>query len=475
MSNQSLIRRLNYRLDAKDRQRLRHVRSYGEAHLSSLKRRTGKSYAQHCLEVAATLREASNDLTLLSVALLHDILLHEDGKKLLAESPLTQEERKLVKQMNDLRRLHIDSNTKDLDKVIDAISGDPRLWPLRMAHRLNDVRHISRFSPTLRKRIASETLHMYTSIAGRLGMNAWRRDMENICFPLVRPKIAKKLKTTFQSHHRMDTICLERAVAYLKKYLKKHDITCKIESRIKALYSTYRKMVIKNRAFEDLTDRLAIRIIVDEVEDCYKVLGIVHACMRPIPGKLKDYIGAPKANEYRSIHTVVYPLPGVTDDSIEIQIRTHEMHEFCQYGPTAHGHYKHFMYALHEGTSRVNLFSNLQTLREEVRSPEQFEKALRRYFSQDHIAVFDHKNNFFHMKKPATALDAVYYMHPDKWQFLRSVKVNGRTRTLDTELADGDTIEPFFAKTNRVKEPWKRMCNHNSVKKALRAASTTRK
>lgn len=449
-------------------QHLRLVEQYGKDHLGSLERRSGESYFEHCLEVAEVLSEASDDSSLLAVALLHDLLVHPDGKELLELAPLSREEKKLVVQMHSLRRLHITENTKDLDIVIDAFLEQPELLPLRMAHRLNDVRHLQRFSGDLQKDIAKETLHMYSAIAGRLGMQRWRTEMEDLAFPVDQPHIAKKLSWQFADNKTLDATCLRHAKEFLEAECKKRRLSVRIEKRLKGLFSTYRKMVLKERSFHELTDRLALRVITESAEDCYLILGVVHAVMRPIPGKLKDYIGAPKENGYRSIHTVVYPLPGVTEQPIEIQIRTVAMHEECQFGPASHGQYKKSMYALTSKPARVNLFRNLESLREEARDPKQFEMALRKYFREDHIAIFDEANNLYHIKKPASVMDYVCIAHAKKCHKLKEVRINGRKRVLSTMLHDGDVVDVKFGRERRAKKEWIEACVHKNMQKKLR-------
>lgn len=412
---------------------------YAWESLSDIKRRTGVSYAEHGTDVALVLREISASPSLIAVALLHDIFLLPNGDSLLSQSMLSPAERTLAKTMHELRRLHIDANTNDLDRVIEAFSSDERLLVLRMAHRLNDVRHLSRFTPALQLAIARETLHMYTSIAGRLGMHAWRFEMEETCFRFLQPEIAKELEDKMLASRPLDLVCIRHAQRFLNKKMKLQRIPCTIGYRIKGLYSTYRKMALKNRTFEELTDRIALRLIVPTVQDCYRTLGVIHGVFHPIPGKLKDYIGAPKENGYRSIHTVVFPLRGVTEQPMEIQIRTAEMHEECELGIARHADYKHTLYALQSAPTRVQLFRNLLTLRQETRSPKQFATAMRRYFDDGHVAIFDAENNLYHLPKPATAQEFVALVHGS--ETVVSVKINGRKQPLNMPLRDGDTVE----------------------------------
>lgn len=425
-------------------ERIEAVYEFAKEHLSNVIRRSGESYFTHGMEVANTLLESSKDTSLICVAILHDLLAHQYGETLMRDAPLTEDEKHLIRQMYMLRRLHISDNTEDLDQVLDAFLNDGRLLLLRMTHRLNDIRHIDRFGPELRLKIARETLHMYTAIAGRLSMHAWRHEMEDRCFFIVYPDIAAHVKELFDSVKDLDDVCLGQTSAFITDKLTEAGIEFELESRVKTYYSTYRKMVVKDRAFEDLTDRLALRIIVDEVDMCYRILGIIHRSMHPMPGKLKDYIGAPKENGYQSIHTVVYPLRGVNAEPIEIQIRTKEMHQLCEYGVASHETYKRSEYTLSTPTTRVNLLHNLAGLREGVNSPKQFSEALRKYFSDDQIAVFDDDNNLHHLKKSSTAGDFVERLYPDQRTRLYEIKVNGRRVQPEKELRDGDIIEAKF-------------------------------
>lgn len=447
---------------------LKAVARFSEEYLSEIVRRSGESYYQNGLELARTVSEVSADPSLLSVAFLHDILVRPDGEELILKSPLTSEEQALVRQMNNLRNLHININTKDLDHFIKALAEDGRLVLLRIAHRLNDVRHLDRYRMPLQQEIATETIHMYASIAGRLGFNAWRTEMENICFKVLHPDIASRIEEKFMKCRPIDMACLETTRKLILRNLKKNSIEASIECRIKDVYSTYRKMLFKNRPFEELTDRLALRIIVDKVDDCYRALGVVHNTMHPIPGKLKDYIGAPKENGYQSIHTVVYPLPGVTELPIEIQIRTKAIHAECEYGSVAHTKYKDFYYSLTSGPTRVSLLSNLETLKLEHRSPEQFESALRTYFRKDHLVVFDEKDNMYHLKQHATVMDFVCAAYREKCAKIKLVRVNGKVDTLKRTLRNGDVVEVLFTNQNTIKSDWIKACEHRSSRELIK-------
>lgn len=462
------------KIEKKDKASLAHLRqtyNYARNNLSNIKRRTGESYFQHGCEVALTLEEVSQEPALIATAISHDLLVPEDGASLLASSFLTNEEKILVERMHDLRRLRIDEKTKDLDQFIAAFTHDPRLLILRMAHRLNDVRKLKNFSSTSARQVANESLHMYAAIAGRLGFHTWRHEMEDACFKFLKPAAAKELEAKFERFREIDLECLNQTKDFIQKLLRERGIKADIDYRLKPLYSTYRKMLLKKRRFRDLTDRLAIRIVVEgNEEDCYRVLAAVHKAMHPIPGKLKDYIGSPKENGYRSIHTVIFPLPGVTEQPMEIQIRTVAMHESNEKGIAAHGNYKEWLYSLKTRSTKVDLFRNLEVLRKHSRSPAQFSSALRNYFSEERLIVFDQNNNLYHLPKPCSVLDFICNVYAKKSLKAKAVKLNGKMDSIDTVLSDGDVVEVFFAKSLQVTQEWFGACKLASSRSLIKAA-----
>lgn len=447
------------------------IKEFASKHLSAIKRRSGESYFQHGVELVEILQEVTRDKSLLAAALIHDILRHPQGGHLLEKSPLDFQTKKLAKEMYGLRRLHIYYRTEDLDVLISAFTKDWRLLFFRMAHRLNDIRHLDRFDPNLRRMIAKETFHMYTSFAGRLGLNVWRHEMETACFKVLYQQIASQLEEKFTAYRELDLACLNVTKKFLIRVLKKNHVKASVEYRIKSLYSTYRKMMFKKRKFEELTDRLAIRILVDKIEDCYKILGIVHNAMHPIPGKLKDYIGAPKENGYQSIHTVVYPMPGISEQPIEIQIRTREIHQTSEYGISSHHQYKDLVYSLHRGTTQVNLFRNLEILRREVSSPQQFEAALKTYFNENRLLIFDEKNNLYHIKRPASALDFAFQVYLEKFPRIRSIIVNGRIDSFDRLLKDGDVLRVNFSTIPTINKDWINACLQKQTRSFIKKTS----
>jgi GTP pyrophosphokinase len=220
---------------------------------------------------------------------------------------------------------------------------------------------------------------------------------------------------------------------------------------------------LKEKKFEELEDRLAIRIIVENEKDCYQALRIVHAHMQPIQEKLKDYIGRPKENEYQSIHTTVYPLRNISEQPIEIQIRTQKMHTICEYGPAAHGKYKIGVYSLETPKSRINLLKNLKNLQITAMSPMQLEKALEKNFNNKEMTIFDSESNPHHLRKPANALDFLTKKYEKKIAKLKEIRVNGRIAPPETPLKNGDIIEGKFSRHRSLKRSWLNACEHKET------------
>lgn len=462
------MRHLQAGLTKPDQRRIHEAAAFACMHLAAVRRRTGEDYAQHGLEIAVTLQEATDDASLLAVAILHDLPVHAEGARLLRQAPLSEDERKLIRRLHTVRRLHIDERTNDLDTALRAFLADPRVTLLRMAHRCTDVEHLGRFGKQLRRTIARETLHMYTSIAGRLSMHAWRHRMEERCFRMLHPAIAAELELQMDSLAEADAACLRHAKRHLTAALRAARIPAAVETRRKGLYSSYRKMILKERSLHELTDRLAVRIVVRSTDDCYRALGAVHAAMHPMPGKLKDYIGAPKENGYRSIHTVVFPLPGVSEFPVEVQIRTAEMDRECEFGVPAHGSYKVRHYTLDAEDTRANLFRNLAALRMDTRNPREFAESLRTYFSADQLLVFDERGASWYLQKPATAADFACHVSGERAACLHEVHINGRTRPLDTPLKDGDTVMLRFGTHASKRAAVIQACRHAHARDMLR-------
>lgn len=458
------------RVELKERDSVSELEVFVKKHLSNIIRKhTGESYAEHSIKMTATLKELTDDPTLLRGSMAHDVLMHPNGKNLLKEIDLSKREAKIVQKMHQLRRLHIDENVQDLGFVVRSFTNDKDIIILRLAHRLCDIRNIGKFKGDIKKSLARETIFAYGPIAGRLGFNAWRREMEDVSFAVLHPRYAKQLKDQFEAYRKFDLTCLRQTKKFVEKNLEKAGIKAEVHYRIKGVYSTYKKLLSSKYTFRTMPDRLAVRILVNTIDDCYRTLGIIHKIMRPMAKGVKDYIGAPKDNGYRSIHTVVYPLPHITEQQIEVQIRTLEMHQDCEFGLAAHYKYKHLNYALADHLSPVDILRNFETLRIETKSPQRFKEVLQNHLAGNKLIIFDQDNNIYHIGRPATVLDFVCLTQKKRCSKLKEVYVNGRPQPFAYTLHDGDTVRLSFAKHKTLKKDWLNFCQKKVNKEFLKS------
>lgn len=442
---------------------------FSQDYLDRIRRKKFESYADHGVRVSETLSEVTDDPSLLSIALLHDILNHPNGKKLLSNSPLNKSEQRAIIKLHTLRNLRIDINKKDLDKVIKEFSRDYRLLLVRMAHRISDARALELLSKKKAKKIARETLLIYALLADKMGLRRWRYEMEDICFKYLYEKNSKKIEKQFKKYKKNDKDCLKHTKNYLSKEFKKANMNCRIEGRIKSLYSTYSKMVVKNKSFDEILDRLALRIIVNNTEDCYKALGVIQLSMHPIIGELKDYIASPKENGYRSLHTTIYPLPKISNRPMEIQIRSAKMHLECENGIASHLQYKIDNYNMrYSPKSRVDLIKGLEIIRSEIHSSDNFSKALRQHSRGKRLTIFDEKNRIYNIEKPANLLDFVCSTYGKRVAYLKEAKINGSISNIFSLIKDGDVIEVKFQKKSKISRSWIRKCLQKSSRNFLK-------
>lgn len=427
--------------------RLKDLFDLSQKYLQSIKRRSGESYSSHGLEVANTVYECMHDPELMGVALLHDLLVHKEGEDILDQSILTDQERDLIRNMNQLRRLHIDLEVADLNRVLNSFLDDYRLLILRMAHRLNDIRHLDRFSPDLKAQIALETLSVYAALAGRMGLNSWKHELEEVSFKTLYPKIYDQLLLNRKSSEKIDLKNLEHLSRFIKEKMKTHGISGEVSYRIKAPFSIYQKMTLKNLRYQDISDRLGVRIVVGSIMECYRALGVVQTCLKPISGRLKDYIAFPKENGYQSIHTVVSALPGEGAQVFEIQIRTKEMDQWSSFGNAAHGGYKAKAKSITRTTFKASLIKSIRRASAYAsKNSNQVNYLLEKTLNHRQIIVFDPDQNAFPVKSASNALDFVLKYHSKNFNQVDEIRINGKKLPLNTVLQDGDIIEVIFIK-----------------------------
>lgn len=462
------ISNLLVNISSEQYQKIKLIIDYLEPFLSKVNRNDFENYFEHDIDLLYTLFESNNYNELIPIALFHDVLSIKWWKQILEKSILSKEEKRKVYLLSQLSHIDLQGNKNDFNNFLDIITKNSDLVPIRLAHRLNDIRNINKFNLDNQNKLARETLHIYSALSWRFWIYKWRYEMEDIAFSFLYKEKAEFLKDKFNKYKNIDNYCLEKTKEFLNKQFVTYWLNVEIESRLKSLYSTYRKIIIKKRKFEDLTDRLAIRIITDNEEDCYKILYIIHKEFHIIPWKLKDYIGCPKENWYQSIHTVIYPLPWVTQLPIEIQIRSKSIHQACLYWTASHENYKSNCYLHKSNNTKVNLIKNFEFLEVKWLSPKDFENTLKKYFNEDKIAVFDSDNNLYNVKRNLNIIDFLRIVYWKKIKFLKEIYLNWRKASIDEELKEWDVIQWKFWRKKTIKKDWIIACKSKYSKKFIK-------
>ncbi|HJL66626.1 MAG TPA: RelA/SpoT family protein, partial [Arenicellales bacterium] len=376
---------------------------------------SGEPYIYHPLAVAQLLAEKQLDTKSISAAILHDIIEDTPTAKEQIATEFGEDIALLVDGVSKITQIEFDSKehaeAENIRKMLLAMSQDIRVILIKLADRLHNMRTLESLPVEKQKRIARQTLEIFAAIANRLGVYSWSRELEEISFQTIYPKrydaLAKALRRR-ESHRRSG---MKKLLAVMETHLKEGDVNAQVVSREKDIFSIYRKMQRKRMSFEEIQDIYGFRIIVNNSDDCYRVLGRIHGLYKPIPGRFKDYIAIPKANGYQSLHTTVF---GAFGESLEVQIRTEEMNRIAEAGIAAHWVYKSddITGKQSQAQARQWLLDLLDT-QKQVANPSEFLEHLKVDLFPDKIYVFTPKGDIKKFPQGATALDFAYAIHSD--------------------------------------------------------------
>ncbi len=411
-------------------------------------RKNGEPYIQHPLHTAYILAEIKADLATVAAGLLHDVPEDtghspEEIKKLFGNEIYS-----LVKGVTKLGKIKyrgIERYRENLKKMFLAMTSDLRVIFVKFCDRLNNLRTLESLPPDKQKRIARETLEIYAPIAGLLGISRLKWQMEDICFKYLYPDEFNDLEYKYEVEKKVErNRFFQKVKSILAPKLKEAGINYEIEVRFKHLYSIYCKMQKKERRFDEIYDVFALRIIVDTIDDCYKVLGIIHTLWRPKPNRFKDYIAVPKPNGYRSLHTTIF---GPEGKATEFQIRTKEMHEEAIYGLAAHWHYK--SQQTPEKYKAPTWVKEIAEIQKEVTNTSEFVKKIKMDIFRDRIFVFSPRGDVFELPEKATPIDFAYAVHGNIGNKASGVIINDKLGRLDQELKNGDLVEIIVEKNRQ--------------------------
>ncbi|MGC9523349.1 MAG: RelA/SpoT family protein, partial [Anaerolineae bacterium] len=401
----------------------------------------------------------------IAAGLLHDVLEDSDVTREELREEFGEEILVLVEGVTKLERVEKrvqeddarDRNLRELEsmrKLLIAMANDDlRVIFIKLADRLHNMRTLEYLGPDSQIRMARETLQIFAPLANRLGIWVWKAELEDLSFRHLNPKTYYQLADLLATRRELREDRIERHTQVLQEALSDAGIVAEITGRPKHIYSIYHKMRRKNVPFAHIYDVEGLRVIVDTEPECYQVLGVAHRLWKPVPGEFDDYIAHPKSNGYQSLHTAVI---GADGSSLEIQIRTHEMDYFAEYGYAAHWRYKergvHVNEQLMEQISEIR--ESVQELTHETRDARSFIDSIRLDVFQDRVFAFTPKGKVIDLPVGATPLDFAYYVHTEVGHGCRGARVNGRWTNLDYQLQTGDQVEIIVGRKGGPSRDW---------------------
>jgi len=431
-----------------------------EAHQAQV-RASGEPYIVHPVEVASILADLRMDATTIVAGVLHDVV--EDTPRTLDEvrEQFGETVAKLVDGVTKLRMINRKSNVErgDLDeeqleslrKMFLAMVDDIRVVIIKLADRLHNMRTLHYLPPDKQIPKARETLEIFAPIANRLGIWQLKWQLEDLSFRHLDPDKYHEIARLLAERRVERSRYLERVISIIRARLNAEGIQARITGRPKHIYSIYAKMQDKSRDFGEIYDVSGVRIIVNSVQDCYHVLGIVHSLWRPIPGEFDDYIAMPKDNLYQSLHTAVVCLEG---KPLEVQIRTEEMHQVAEYGIAAHWRYKEGARRDKSLEEKIAWLRRATEWREDVSDAGQFVDSMKSDVFAERVYVFTPKGDIVDLPKGATPVDFAYEIHTEIGHRCRGAKVDGRLVSLDYQLKNGEQVEILTAKQGGPSRDW---------------------
>ena len=469
MSQSQLVDRILVNKPEADRVILNKAYIFGtEMHGRQL-RASGDPYFSHPIEVAGILSDLKLDTTSVVCALLHDTIEDTSATIQDIEENFGKEVAKLVDGVTKLTLLEgKPDSTKQAEnfrKLLLASASDIRILLIKLADRLHNMRTLHFIKDQKkRKRISRETLEIYAPLAGRIGMQELKEELEDLSFTFFEPKIRDILIERLRTSKKKKSKIVQFTKKELEKTLKKNKIKCSVFGREKTPYSIWKKLEIQHKSLEQLSDIFAFRVCVETIQECYEVLGILHCEWQAIPGKFKDYISTPKKNGYQSLHTT---LIGPQNQRVEVQIRTEKMNDLAERGIAAHWIYKDNDDVERDYLSSIEWINDLVDILNRDGATEEFLENTKLELFLDQIYAFTPKGTLVALPRNATALDFAYAVHTDLGNFCSRVKINGVDKPRRTVLHNGDEVEILKSKSPVALESLQEFVKTGKAKSAI--------
>jgi GTP pyrophosphokinase len=420
-------------------------------------RLSGEPYLTHPMEVAGILTDMKMDAATIISGLLHDTIEDTLTTAEQLEREFGKDVAFLVSGLTKLSRISFGSQeerqSENFRKMILAMSADIRILLVRLADRIHNMRTLQYHPKDKRLYIARETMDIYAPLANRLGINAMRMELEDLSFQYIAPDAYQELTAKIAKSNEARNRYTEEVKSIIFKELEKHSIKCRVEGRAKHLYSIYKKMHEQHIDFNEVYDLIAFRIVLesDQEKTCYEVLSMVHALWKPVPGRFKDYIAMPKANNYQSLHTTVI---GPYGERVEIQIRTKMMHEWAEKGIAAHWRYKEGRAHKSDEENQIKKLREVLEIQQDIKNPKEFMSDLKLALFPEEVYVFTPHGDVKSFPKGATPIDFAYSIHTDVGSQCIGAKVNRSIVPLRYKLQNGDRVEIITQAGHHPSKDW---------------------
>jgi len=430
------------------------------------KRKSGEPYIQHPLTVAMLLTDIGVGPDTVAAGLLHDVvedsdtdlesLSREFGPHIASLVDGVTKLKQIEQEQSDRfknkdEELRDEQESESLRKMFIAMAKDLRVVVIKLADRLHNMRTLEGLEPDRRKSFARETLEIFVPLANRLGVWQWKWELEDLSLRYLNPDTYSEIATLIEERRPEREAGVQRHIQVLEQKLKEEGIQAEITGRPKHIYSIYSKMERKDAPFSQIYDMRGIRCITQTIPDCYRILGIVHGTWKPIPGEFDDYIATPKDNMYQSLHTAIVGEDGKT---LEVQIRTWEMHEIAERGIAAHWHYKERGQVEQDFEAKSDWQRVLAEWRQEVSDANEFIDAMKTDIFQDRVYAFTPKGKLIDLPIGATPIDFAYQVHTEIGHRCRGARVNGKMVSLDYQLRNGDQVEILTTRRGGPSRDW---------------------